>query len=115
MMKNQECQKILDHELSTNAINGVSAHVVLDQSGEDLCMRAFTIEPGGLTSRHSHDSAHEIFVHSGRGQVSLNGEWRDLSSGAAVLIPANEEHQFMNAGTKAFVFMCLDPKGKETT
>lgn len=112
-MKIQNYQEAPSQRIENDKVQGVSGRVLIgkDDNADNFCMRAFTIEPGGFTPRHAHNWEHEVFVHSGKGQVFQNGEWRDLTSGTAVFIPANEEHQFMNAGGEDFVFICLIPSG----
>ncbi|WP_163336272.1 cupin domain-containing protein [Desulfopila sp. IMCC35008] len=92
---------------------GVTGRVVIGKEDEahNFCMRVFTLEPGGFSPRHAHEWEHEIFIHSGKGQVFKNGEWAPVTSGTVVFIPGNEEHQFMNAGAEDFVFICLIPSG----
>ena len=112
-MKIKHYNDTLNQKIVNDKAQGVSGRVLIgkDDSADNFCMRTFTIEPGGFTPRHAHNWEHEVFVHSGKGQVFQNGEWQDLTSGTAVFIPANEEHQFMNAGGDDFVFICLIPTG----
>jgi quercetin dioxygenase-like cupin family protein len=92
---------------------GVTGRVVIgkDDNAHNFCMRVFTLEPGGFSPRHAHEWEHEIFIHSGKGQVFKDGEWTPVTSGTVVFIPGNEEHQFMNAGAEEFTFICLIPSG----
>jgi quercetin dioxygenase-like cupin family protein len=106
----QDCPgKTFDNEVA----KGVTGRVVIgkDDHANNFCMRAFTVAPGGFTPRHAHAWEHEIFVHSGVGKVYQNGEWREVTSGTAIFIPGNEEHQLMNGGGEDFVFICLIPAG----
>ena len=111
--------KVLDykeaptHQFDSDTVRGVTGRVVIgkDDHADNFCMRVFTLAPGGFTPRHSHDWEHEIFVHSGKGQVFRDGEWQNLTSGTVVFIPGGEEHQFINAGGEDFVFICLIPSG----
>ena len=101
------------HHFDNQNAKGVTGRVVIgkDDHADHFCMRVFTVAPGGFTPRHAHTWEHEIFIHSGKGQVYKNGEWQAVSSGTVVFIPGNEEHQFMNAGADDFVFICLIPSG----
>lgn len=74
-------------------------------------MRIFTVAQGGFSPRHSHDWEHEIFVHSGKGQVFKQGEWQPVEAGTAIFIHGGEEHQMKNAGDEDFVFVCVIPSG----
>lgn len=98
---------------NSDSVKGVSGRVVIgkEDQANNFCMRVFSVEPGGFTPRHSHVWEHEIFVHKGVGKVYHNGEWREITSGTAVFIPGNTEHQLMNGGGEEFVFICLIPSG----
>lgn len=106
----QDCPAL---RFESETIKGVTGRVVIgkEDSAENFCMRVFTVAPGGFTPRHTHSWEHEIFIHSGKGKVFQNGEWREVSSGTVLFIPGNEEHQFMNGGGEDFVFICLIPAG----
>ncbi len=101
------------HEFNNELAQGVKGRVVIgkDDDAHNFCMRVFTLEPGGFTPRHSHNWEHEVFIHSGTGKVYKDGEWQTVTSGTAVFIPGNEEHQFMNGGAEDFTFICLIPSG----
>ena len=77
-------------------------------------VRVFTLEPGGFTPRHAHDSEHLNYVISGRGKlVDPDGVPRELSTGDFAFIPPHELHQFRNSGDGPFVFICAVPKEYE--
>jgi len=90
---------------------GVAARVVIGkQDGADhFCMRVFEIAPDGHTPKHAHDWEHEMFVHSGAGEVYGNGQWQPMNAGKVLFIPANEEHQMKNTGKELLVVVCLVP------
>lgn len=58
-------------------MKGVEARVVVGKNdgANNFCMRVFEISPGGYTHKHSHDWEHEIFIHSGEGEIYGNGQW----------------------------------------
>ena len=91
----------------------ISARVLIgkDDGAENFCMRIFEIAKDGYTPKHTHEWEHEIFVHSGKGEVFRNGEFTLIESGMAIFIPGNEEHQMKNTGNDPLVFVCLIPKG----
>jgi quercetin dioxygenase-like cupin family protein len=74
-------------------------------------MRVFELSPEGHTPLHQHDWEHEIFFHSGRGEVYQEGLWQSVNPGSVVFIPANEMHQIRNPGSQLLVFACLIPSG----
>ncbi len=97
--------------IDTSEVRGVSGRVVIGKSdgAKNFCMRVFEIAPGGYTYKHRHDWEHEVFVHSGEGEVYGKGQWHPLKAGDAVFIPGGEEHQLRNEGRDVFVFVCLVP------
>ena len=112
-MKIANYQDSPSHKYASETAKGVTGRIVIgkEDQADNFCMRIFTVEPGGFTPKHAHDWEHEVFVHSGKGQVYQKGEWCDVQSGAVVFIPRNEEHQFMNRGEEDFIFVCLIPSG----
>lgn len=97
----------------SDIVKGVTGRVVIGKAdkAENFCMRAFTVEPGGFTPRHTHEWEHEIFIHQGKGQIFKDGSFQDVKSGDAIFIPGHEEHQFKNESDEPFTFICLIPKG----
>jgi quercetin dioxygenase-like cupin family protein len=90
---------------------GIAARVVIGKNdgADNFCMRIFEVSAAGSSPRHSHDWEHEIFIHSGIGEVYNNGNWTPVSAGSVVFIPGNEEHQIRNAGSELLIFACLIP------
>ena len=74
-------------------------------------MRIFEFSTGGYTPKHSHDWEHEIFFHSGEGEVYSNGQWKPVKTGSVVFIQSNEEHQIRNSGRDKLIMVCLIPSG----
>ena len=95
----------------SGAAKGIAARVVIGKSdgAPNFCMRVFEIAPGGHTPWHAHDWEHEMFIHSGAGEVYGNGRWHRVQPGNVVFIPGNEEHQMRNPGQEPFVVVCLVP------
>ncbi len=72
-------------------------------------MRQFEVAPGGHTPKHTHAYEHEVFVLEGNG-VALEGNVEHpLSPGSVIFVKPNELHQFRNAGSGPFKFICLIP------
>lgn len=91
---------------------GVSVQWLLrkDHGAPNFEMRRFTVEAGGHTPHHRHDYEHEIYVMSGEGMLLHEGEEQRLHPEDVILVPAMDWHQFRNAGSADFVFMCLIPR-----
>jgi len=98
---------------SGDLTEGVTGRVVIGQGdgAENFCMRVFELSAGGFSARHSHEWEHEVFIHSGQGELYHNQRWVPLARGDVVFIPGNEEHQLKNAGEDPFVFVCVIPSG----
>ncbi len=101
--------KQFDGEIVKNVTGRIA--IGKDDGAPNFCMRVFTIGPEGYTPRHSHEWEHEIFVHSGHGQVFQSGSWVDASAGSTIFVPGMEEHQLKNVGDEDFTFVCLIPSG----
>ena len=91
----------------------VTGRVVIGKADEasNFCMRVFKLDKDGHTPRHSHDWEHEIFFHSGEGEIWRDGTWIHVSPGFVAFIPGGEEHQIRNAGDEPLRFVCLVPAG----
>jgi quercetin dioxygenase-like cupin family protein len=97
--------------IENDKAKGVAARVVIGKNdgATNFFMRVFEISAGGYTPRHSHDWEHEMFVHSGAGEIYCNGRWNPVIAGSIAFIPGNEEHQVRNPGTGLLVLACLVP------
>lgn len=99
--------------INNDIASGITARVVIGKAhgAGNFCMRVFELGAGGYTPRHAHAWEHEIFVHSGAGEVFGNQEWSSFTTGDVVLVPGNEEHQIRNTGSETLIFVCLVPSG----
>ncbi len=75
----------------------------------NFAMRVFRMVPGGEAPPHSHEWEHEVFILSGRGRATLDGEEHDLQPGTFLFIPGGVKHTFRNDGEEDLVFICLIP------
>ncbi len=79
----------------------------------NFSIRVFTIEPGGHTPHHAHESEHLNYILSGKG-VALEGDVpREVREGDFILVQPNELHQYRNTGDEPLTFMCMVPKEYE--
>jgi quercetin dioxygenase-like cupin family protein len=106
--KYQEADSV---EINNEIAKGITARVALGKGNGagNFCMRVFEIAPGGHTPKHTHAWEHEIFVHSGSGEIFGNQAWNSFTVGDVVLVPGNEEHQIKNTGSETLTFICLVP------
>ena len=71
--------------------------------------RVFRVAPGGNTPYHTHPFEHEVFFHSGTGEVFFEGETHPVGPGHVAFIPPDVLHQFVNTGDEPLVFVCVVP------
>jgi quercetin dioxygenase-like cupin family protein len=65
-----------------------------------------SLEPGRATQRHYHARSEEIYlVVEGAGELEVDGERREVSSGDAVLIPPGAWHE-LTAGPDGVRILC---------
>lgn len=83
--------------------------ITREDGAPSFAMRLFEVEPDGHTPRHRHPHEHEVYVLSGKGSVFGDQEKIPLEAGSAVLVPPQEEHQFINGGSEPLVFLCMVP------
>ena len=93
------------------AAKGVAGRVVAGKTdgANNFCMRIFEIAPGGHTPKHAHSWEHEMFIHSGAGEIYGNGKWNPIGKGHVVFMPPDEEHQVRNTGKGLLILACLVP------
>ena len=66
-----------------------------------------TLLPGGSTQRHRHPKTEEFyFVTQGSGRMEIDGEFREVGLGDAILIPAGAAHQITALGTEPLKILC---------
>jgi quercetin dioxygenase-like cupin family protein len=96
---------------NNGAAKGVSGRVVAGKAdgANNFCMRIFEIAPGGNTPKHAHPWEHEMFIHSGAGEIYGNGKWNPIGPVNVVFMPPDEEHQVRNTGKELLVLACLVP------
>lgn len=77
--------------------------------------RVFTIEPGGHTPYHKHESEHVNYVIEGNGAiVNKDGEEAEFNKGNFALVLPGEVHQYKNKSeNQPFIMICAVPKEYE--
>ena len=74
-----------------------------------FAMRQFQVEPGGSTPFHAHAWEHEVYILAGSGYLRTVDGPRPFVEGAAILVPPEEQHAFVNSGDDPLRFLCLIP------
>ncbi len=64
-------------DFNTDVVKGVTGRVLIGKAdgAENFCMRMFEVAEGGYSPKHTHEWEHEIFFHSGRGEILNQGKW----------------------------------------
>jgi len=106
-------QKPVDMEGVKNAFRQVPIGKA-DES-PNVSFRVFTLEPGGHTLYHIHESEHVNYFISGNGAIQdRDGELHPVKGGDFSLIMPHEKHQYRNTSdTKDLVFICAVMKEYE--
>ena len=109
-MKIIDYRSALPTHFDNESAKGVSGRVLIGRNdgANNFCMRIFEVAPGGHTPRHTHPWEHEIFIHSGSGEI-WNQNWHSFSAGHVIFVSGNEEHQIRNRNNAPLVFICLIP------
>ena len=110
-MKIAHYEEIEPHVFEPDGKQGTTARVVIGKKdgANNFCMRVIELAAGTVSHQHSHEWEHEVMVHSGKGEILCEGEWRQVDTGHVIFIPGNEEHQLRNLNDEPFVFVCLVP------
>lgn len=110
-MKLINYQSVEPIHFNNEAAKGVAGRVVVGKvdGANHFCMRIFEIVPGGHTPKHAHPWEHEMFVHSGNGEIYGNGRLQSIGPGTVIFMPPDEEHQVKNTGTDLLILACFVP------
>lgn len=86
-----------------------------DDGSQEIVLRYFSIESGGMSPHHTHDFPHLVRIEAGNGTVTdAAGYEHRLQMGDYVYINNNEAHHFRNTGSEPFDFICIVPRRGET-
>ncbi|HEY3248616.1 MAG TPA: cupin domain-containing protein [bacterium] len=77
-----------------------------DAAGAQFQLRYFEIAPGGFSSLEKHRHVHAIVVLRGTGDVIVGTEVFRVAPIDVIYVPSESPHQFINAGTEPFGFLC---------
>ncbi|MFH1138726.1 MAG: cupin domain-containing protein [Pseudomonadota bacterium] len=80
--------------------------VAAGQGAENFYMRRIIVEKDGFIPVHTHPEEHEIYVLTGQGQATREGEAVTVGPGDFLFIPGGEPHGFVNQGTDDLTFIC---------
>lgn len=116
-MKVVHLSEVPKAEVAMEGAHGAFKQVPLSKAdgAPHFSFRVFTLEPGGYTPYHSHESEHLNFVIEGEGTL-VDGEGRgtDLAPGSFAMVLPHEKHQYRNrSADRPFVMICAVPKEYE--
>ena len=108
----RKTEEVNSEEVIEGGASGVSIRVMLGEpeGAPNFVLRHFHLDPGGNTPRHSHAWEHEVYVLKGAGTVFEGNNEHRLAPGDAILVPADEEHQFRAAADQPLEFLCIIPR-----
>jgi len=74
------------------------------------------ILPGQRNPLHYHPNCEEVlYVLSGSGQHSFDGQWVDLAASSTIRIPAGVKHNLVNTGGEPLVCLISFSSGRRET
>ena len=111
-MKVKRAEDVDAAAVEMQGASGVALRMLIgpDDGAPNFNMRMFEVAPGGHTPSHSHAWEHEVYVLTGQGAVRTPDGDHAVTGGHCVLVPPDEQHQFVNTGAEALRFLCLVPR-----
>ncbi len=99
--------------------DGSTIRSILDRTNapvEKQSLAEAQIPAGSATQRHYHRIAEEFyFILTGRGQMEIDGETREVGPGDAILIPAGAWHTITASEALRFLCCCAPPYSHDDT
>lgn len=80
-----------------------------DDGAKNMTMRVFEIAKGGCTPWYFFEWEHDVFIHSGRGEVLYENKWIPVAEGYIIHMEEGEEHQVRNRGDEPLVIVSMIP------
>ena len=112
-MKVVQLRDVEKAEVTMEGAHRASKQVPLSKTdgAPHFSFRVFTLEGGGHTPYHSHESEHLNYVIEGEGAlVDGAGREQELKAGSFAMVLPNEKHQYRNTGkAQPLVFLCAVP------
>jgi len=87
---------------------GTSRHIIKGrEEGGSFDVRYFEVEPGGYTSLERHTHIHSVICVRGEGYAIVGSEVHPLRLFDHLYVAPGTPHQFVNAGSEPFGFVCV--------
>lgn len=100
--------KVVSHPSAQDA--SMKVLVSPEEGWEGYVMRVVSVEVDGFTPKHSHPWPHINYMLEGEGVLLIDGVEHPVCKGSYAYVPAMKVHQFRNAGTTEFQFICIVPE-----
>ena len=117
-MKVQHYKEVIPIQVEEmeRTVDGLTLRRVISEvdGATNFVMDIFELQPGVVSSMHSHPWEHEGFIIHGQGAlVGPDGE-APLNKGDVLFVPAGEPHQICNTGDGSMEFVCVIPQAALT-
>jgi len=100
--------KEVNHPSAANAFMKVL--VSPNEGWDSHVMRVVEVKESGYTPKHSHPWPHINYMIEGDGELMIDGQIHKVTPGSYAYVPEGKLHQFRNAGSTVFKFICIVPK-----
>jgi quercetin dioxygenase-like cupin family protein len=112
-MKITSLNQLPSEPMQMEGVVGVTRQVPVGKAdgAPNFSFRVFTVEPGGNTPYHIHESEHVNYIIQGEGVlVDVDGNQHPVKSGDFGFVEPNEKHQYRNTSdTEELKFICAVP------
>jgi mannose-6-phosphate isomerase-like protein (cupin superfamily) len=99
--------------------DGSTIRSILDSTNAPVQQQSLaeaSLPVGAKTDRHYHKLSEEIYLLlDGRGRMEIDGEFREVGPGDAILIPAGAWHQIEAVESLRFLCCCAPPYQHDDT
>ena len=85
-----------------------------DETGFDLVFRKRALHPGATIGAHVNDKDEIYYVLSGRGELVLNGDPREVGPGDTILTRSGDSHALRQLGDDDLVVFIVFDDSKRT-
>jgi quercetin dioxygenase-like cupin family protein len=116
-MKIRQLSDVPKQKVDMEGAEGAWKQLVISNSdgAPNFSFRVFTVEPGGCTPFHDHESEHLNYVISGQGAlVDEKGNEHSIGEGTFAMVEPYEKHRYRNtSGGQNLVLICAVPSQYE--
>ena len=88
----------------------MKALISAKEGWDGYVMRVIELGESGYSPKHTHDWPHINYVLEGKGTLHMDGKDTQVEAGSYAYVPAGTHHQYRNAGSGTFRFICIVPQ-----